>query len=80
MKYVRSALAGIVAVLLTFAVVAILVARNREGVLGLFVLVVMVRPIWLIVAGVFLGGFVLRLWIEDRTERNNHVSTDNPTG
>jgi hypothetical protein len=75
MKYVRSIIAGLLAVAVTFSVVSVAMYRGLAGFAWLFLLVVMVRPLWLVVAGVFLGGFVFRLWVEDRNERKGDVST-----
>jgi hypothetical protein len=75
MKYIRSIIAGLLAVAVTFTVPAIVMFRSLAGFLWLFWLVALVRPFWLIVAGVFLGGFIFRLWTEDRLERKTDVST-----
>jgi hypothetical protein len=71
-------LPGVVTVLVTFAVVALLIAKELEAVGIPLLLVVSVRPIWLVVAGIFLVGFVLWLRRENYAERLARVSADSP--
>jgi CHASE2 domain-containing sensor protein len=77
MKYVRSIGAGIVAVLLVFASIALLTRSSYS--VALAVSLSIYSP--LIPIGVFLLGFVFWLWREDRAEsrrasRSSGVSTD----